>query len=145
MYGISIYLIFYACLGLRFLNVETNPGPRRTVPNVCTLLCSNVRGLAWNRDLTVASSRYDILLGSKTFVSDIRHVTELLVPGFGCPVLCRGRMSRARGTPAYVRDGYMEPFALQNLSVVVAKCCFLGCWLGVVGFYNHKSSWCCSL
>ena len=35
------------------------------------------------------------------------HVLELLVPGFDCPVLlCRGRMPRARGMAAYVRDRY---------------------------------------
>ena len=34
------------------------------------------------------------------------HVSELLVPGFGRPVLlCRGRMPRARGIAAYVPDG----------------------------------------
>ena len=56
-------------------------------------------------ELTVASSRYDILLRSETSVSDMRHVSELLVPGFGRPVLlCRGRMPRARGMAAYVLD-----------------------------------------
>ena len=35
---------------------ETNPGPRRPVPAVCRILCSNVRGLAGNlSDLTVGS------------------------------------------------------------------------------------------
>ena len=95
-----MYLIFFfACLSLRFLDVETNPGPRRPVPPVCRLLCSNVRGLAGNLiDLTVASSQYDLLLCSDTLVSDSRHVAELLVPGFGRPVLlCRGTMPRARG------------------------------------------------
>ena len=67
-----------------------------------------MRGLAGNlSDLTAASSQYDILLCSETLVSDMRHVSELLVPGFGRPVLlCRGRMCRARGMAAYVRDGY---------------------------------------
>ena len=42
--------------------METNPGPRRPVPAVCRILCSNVRGLAGNlSDLTVASSQYYIL------------------------------------------------------------------------------------
>ena len=83
VYGIHIYF-FYACLRLRFPDKETNPGPRRPVPTVCRLLCSNVRGLAGNvSDLTVASSQYDILLCSETLVSDSRHVSELLVPGFG--------------------------------------------------------------
>ena len=45
----------------------TNPGQRRTVPVVCIILCSNVRGLAVNLcELTVASSRYDILMCSET-------------------------------------------------------------------------------
>ena len=102
-----LYLIFYGCLRLRFLEVETNPGPRRPAPAVCRILCSNVVALARNRsDLTVASSRYDILLCSETLVSGMRHVLEVLVPGFGRPVLCLGKMPRARGMAAYVRDGY---------------------------------------
>ena len=88
--------------------METNPGPRRPVPAVCRRLGSNMRGQAGNvSDLTVASSQYAILLSSETLVSDMRHVSELLVPGFGRPVLlCRGKLPRARGMGAYVRDGY---------------------------------------
>ena len=99
-----LYLIFYACLRLRFLDVETNPGPRRPVPDVC----SNMRGVAGNlSDPTLASPQYNILLCSENLVSDMHHVSELLVPGFGSPVLmCQGRMPRARGMAAYVRDGY---------------------------------------
>ena len=101
-------LIFYGCLRLRFLDVETNPGPRRPVPDICRILCSNVLGLAGNlSDLTMALSQYDILLCSETLVSDMRHVSEVLVPGFCRPVLlCRGKMPRARGMAAYVRDGF---------------------------------------
>ena len=44
--------------------------------------------------MTVASSQYDLLLCSETLVSDRRHISELLVPGSGRPVLlcrdCRG-------------------------------------------------------
>ena len=100
-----LYLIFYACPRLRFLDVETNPGQRCPVPAVCKLLCSNVRGgLAGNHsDLTVASSQHDILLCSQTLVSDMLHVSELLVPGFGRSVLlCLGKMPWARGMAAYV-------------------------------------------
>ena len=65
---------------------------------------------AWPRtlsDLTVTSSQYDILLCSETLVSDMRHVSEVLVRGFDRPVLlCRGKMPRVRGMAAYVRDGY---------------------------------------
>ena len=38
-----LYLIFYGCLRLRFLDVVTKPGQRRPVPDVCRTLCSNVR------------------------------------------------------------------------------------------------------
>ena len=88
-----LYLIFYGYLRLRFLDVETNPGLRRPVPAVCRILCSNMRGLSGNlSDLTVASSQYDILLCSETLVSDMRHVPDVLVPGFGRLVLmCRAR------------------------------------------------------
>ena len=45
-----------------FFDLETNPCLRRSVPVVCRILCSNVRGLAGNRnDLTVASYQHDIL------------------------------------------------------------------------------------
>ena len=122
-----LYLLFYGCLMLRFLDVETNPGPRRPVPAVCRILCSNVRGLAGNfSDLTVASSQCDILLCSETMVSDMRHVLEVLVPGFCRPVLlCRGKMPRARGMDAYVRDGY-GAFRHPKFECGCAKCWFLG-------------------
>ena len=122
-----LYLIFYGCLRLRFLDVETNPGPRRPAPVVCTILCSNVRVLAGNlSDLTVSSFQYDILLCSETLVSDIRHVSEVRVPGFCRPILlCRGMMPRARGR-LHTFEMVTEHFANPNLSVVVAKCCFLG-------------------
>ena len=86
-----LYVIFYGCLRLRFLDVETNPGPRRPVHAVCRILGSNMRGLAGNlSDLTVASCQYDILLCSETLVSNLRHVSEVLVPDFCCPVLWDG-------------------------------------------------------
>ena len=74
--------------------METNPGPRRPVPTVCRLLYSNVRGLAGNlSDLTVASSQYDTLLCSETLVSDMCHVSELLVPGFGRRLVVPGKVA----------------------------------------------------
>ena len=58
-----INLIYYACLRLWFLDVETNPGLWRPVPDVCRILCCNVRGLTGNlSDLTVASSQYDTVV-----------------------------------------------------------------------------------
>ena len=57
-----LYLNFYACLRLRFHDVEIiNPVPRRPVPDVYRILCGNVRGLAGNlSDLTMDSSQYMI-------------------------------------------------------------------------------------
>ena len=88
--------------------METNPGPRRPVPEACRILCSNVRGLSWNlSDVTVASSQYDLVLCSETLVSARRHISEFLVPEFFGPILlCRDRVPRARGMAAYVREGY---------------------------------------
>ena len=103
---VSLHLIFYACLELRFPDVETNPCPRRPVPEACRILCSNMRGLSKKlSNVTVASSQYDLLC-SETLVSDRRH-SELLIPGFGRPVLlCRDGVPRSGGMAAYVRDGY---------------------------------------
>ena len=78
-----LYLIFYASLRLRFLDVETNHSPRLPVPDVCRIIRLNVRGLTGNlSDPTVASSQYDILMCSETLVTDTCQVTELLVPGY---------------------------------------------------------------
>ena len=93
-----LYLLFYACLRLWFLDVESNFGPWHPVPAVCRILCKNVRGLAGNHsDLTVASSQYNILLCSETLVLVMHHVLEILVCGFGSPaLLCRGKMPCTR-------------------------------------------------
>ena len=62
---VSLHLIFYAWLELRFPDEETNPGPRGPVPGAGRILCSNVQGLSKNlNDVTVASSQYDLLLCS---------------------------------------------------------------------------------
>ena len=103
-----LYLIFLWLPEASVSGCGGKPWLHRPVPAVCRILCRNVRGLATNlSDLTVASSQYDILLCSETLVSDMRHVSEVLVPGFCRPVvLCRGKMPRACGFAAYVRDGY---------------------------------------
>ena len=75
----------------------------------------------------MVSSQYDILLCSEIFVSDMRHVSEVLVPGFGRPVLLYpGKMPRTRGMTAYsMFEMVMEHFASPNMSVVIAKSSFL--------------------
>ena len=67
-----------------------------------------MRGLSKNqRDVTGALSQYDLSLCSETLVSDRQHMSELLAPGFGRPVLlCQDGVPRAHGMAAYVQDGY---------------------------------------
>ena len=116
----TLHLKFYSCLRLRFPDVETNPGPRRPVAASCRILCSNVRGLSCNlSDLAVASSQYDIVLCSDTLVSDLRHVSELLVPGFGRIVLlCRESCLVPVGW-RHMYEMDMEHFDNQNFIVIV--------------------------
>ena len=84
---------------------------------------------AWpGTDLTVASSQFDIVLCSETSVSDMRHVSGLLVPGLGHFVLlCRDKMHHAKGMVAYVRDGYgafLKPkFELGCCEMLVFRVC----------------------
>ena len=90
-----------------------------------------MRGLSKNlSDLAMASSQHDILLCSETLGSDLRHVSELLVPGFGRPVLlCRGKLPRARGMVEYVRDGYgafrQPKFESGCCEILVVRVCGL--------------------
>ena len=102
-----LYLIFLWLPEASVSGCGDKPWP----PSSCTCCLQNTVVMcgAWqgNRsDLTVASSQYDILLCSETLVSDMSHVSEVLVPGFCRPVLlCRGKMPRARGMVAFVRVG----------------------------------------
>ena len=66
-----------------------------------------MQGLAGDlSDQIMASSQCDILLRFETGLR-YDHVSELLVPRFGRPVLlCQGKMPRAREMAEYVRDGY---------------------------------------
>ena len=86
------------------------------------MLRSNVRGLAGNlSDLAVASSQYDMLLSSETLVSDVRHVSEVLIPGFGRPC-CVGAICLGPMGWQHTYEMVTEHFANPNMSVVVAKC-----------------------
>ena len=102
-----LYLIFYACLSLQFLDLETRSASLHPVHAFCRILCSNVLGLDRNlSNLTVASSRYHILLCYDTLVSDMHHVSELLVPGFDRTfLLCHRSMPQDPEMTADVRNG----------------------------------------
>ena len=79
-----LYLTFLCLPETSVSGCGDKPWPAASSSAVCIIPCSNVRSLAGNlSDLTVASTQYDILLCSMTLVSDMSHVYELLVPGFG--------------------------------------------------------------
>ena len=69
--------------------------------------------------MTVALYLYELFLCSETMLSDMRHMCEMLSPGFGRPELCR--MPHAGGVAAYMKDGY-GAFHQPNLNVTVVKC-----------------------
>ena len=122
-----LYLIFYGCLRLRFLDVETNPGPRRPLPAVCRILCSNVWGLAANfTDLTVASSQMIYCCALRLWSQICATCQRCWFPvsvALSCCVC-----ARCLGPVGWLHRFEMvtEHFVNQNLSVVVPKCWFLG-------------------
>ena len=105
-----IYNISYFHHLILFLSgdIEINPGPRSIRHRQCRLMYANVRGLQANlNDLSVASKQFDILLCSETLVSDMRHISEILVPGFRRPILLRrNSIDRAQGMAVYVRNNF---------------------------------------
>ena len=101
------------------------------------MLCGHVWGLAGNLSgLTLASYQYDILFSFETLVSDMLHVSELLVPGFGRPVMvCRGKMPWARGMAAYGYGAFRQPkFDGGCCEMLVFRVC---------GVHHHK--WCVAI
>ena len=73
----------------------------------------------------------------------MRHVTEVLVPGFGCPVLlCRGKMPRAHAMAAYARDGYgafrQPKFECGRCEMLVFRVCVVKQNLYVYSFYLNR-------
>ena len=72
----------------------------------------------------------------------MRHVSEVLVPGFGRPVLlCRGKMPRAHGMAAYVRDGYgafrQPKFGCDYCEMLVLRVCGVRQNLYVYSLYRN--------
>ena len=124
-----LYLTFYARLRLRFMDVETNQGPRRPVPDVCRILCSNVRALAGNLScLTVARL-------SMIYCCVLRFWSQICVMCRSCwfpdsvALSCCARVKCPRPERwLHTYEMVTEQFANPNLSMVVEKCtCFLWC------------------
>ena len=74
----------------------------------------------------------------------MRHLSELLVPGFGRLVLlCRGRLPPARGMAAHVRDGYgafrQSKFDCGCCEMLVFRVCGVRQNLNVLSFYRNRN------
>ena len=103
-----LYVIFYGCLRLRFLDVETKPGPCHPAPAVCRILCSNVWGLAGNL------VTWPWLCLRMIYCCALRLWFQICIRCRRCwfPVsvtlscMCRYKTPRAHGMAAYIRDGY---------------------------------------
>ena len=116
------HLIVYACLRLRFQDVETNPGSRRPISTVCRLLWSNVRGLAGNlSELTVASSQYDICCALRFWSMICVTCRSCWFPGLVALSCCAGAESLGPKGWRHRYEMDIEHFANPSLSVVVAK------------------------
>ena len=78
------YLSYWLRLVLMFVVVELNLDPGSD--NMVRVLYSNIRGLHANLDeLAAAKSDYVVLACAESRVSDRRHLSEIRIPGFGCP------------------------------------------------------------
>ena len=86
-------------------NIHQNPGPH---DQFCRVLYSNIRGLNKNlHELSILSTDYDIICCAETLVSDMRHVSEILIPGFSKPVLLRRKsIPRAQGMCVYICSNF---------------------------------------
>ena len=89
-------------------DVESNPGP--CSGKWVLVICYNIRGLHANLDeLAVAGSDYDVLVCAESLVSDRHHLSELCIPGFGCPQQrLRNSTPGAQGMALYVREGFLS-------------------------------------
>ena len=84
-----VYIFLLLFILLLSGDIETNPGPNYK-SNKCRVLYHNIRGLYNNiKDLQIACHKYDIILCSETLVSNRRHISEILLPGFNNPTLIR--------------------------------------------------------
>ena len=123
-----LYLIFYASLRLRFLDVETNHVPRRPVPDVCrnsAVMCRAWPGtlVTWSRLRLSMICCCALRLWSQICVTCRRY----WFPDWVTLSCCTG--ARCLGPEGWLHtyETVTEHFANPNLSVVVAKCFFLGC------------------
>lgn len=118
-----LYLLFFACLIVRYLDVEWNPGPRRVAPKKLRMLFNNINGLYGNiSELGVAAVGFDLLFCVETKVTQHRHVSELLLTGFRKPnLILRGARPNGLGLAMYVRDGV----AVTRMMTYECSCCEL--------------------
>ena len=111
MGNIKIYFLFYLTYWLCLLlivcsDVALNPCPGSD--KSVRVLYSNIRGLDANLvELAVAGSDYDVLVCAESKVSARCHLSELCIPGFGCPQQrLRNSTPGAQVMAHYVIEGF---------------------------------------
>ena len=141
IYNVLLYLFKIILLSG---DIETHPGPNR--PKYFNLLYSNIRGLHGNiTDLSVASSKFDIICCSETLVSDMRHVSELLLPNFNKPLLLRrNALPRAQGMCIYTRVGFnacrFKKYECDCHEIMVVRVCSRFNNFYIFSLYRNPSS-----
>ena len=88
--------------------LESNPGLLHTRQQNCFILYSNIRVLqAYIDDLAVSSKHSEILFCFEILVSEMRYISELLVPSYKKPVLfSRVAILRAHVMALYIKNEF---------------------------------------
>ena len=113
---------------LRLSNVEENPGPRASRRS-CRVVYVNIRGLHRNLSaLSLTARGGDMVFCSVTLVSSMRHISELMVEGYGRPtLLLKDEVDRFRGFALYVRESFptyrRRSYECGCCEVIVVRIC----------------------
>ena len=117
-------------------DVESNPGPGSD--NRVWVLYYNIRGLHANLDeLAVAGSDYYVSVYAESTVSERCRLSELRIPGFGCPQLrLRNSTPGALGKGLYVRERFRS-FRQSKLGYFCNEPCVFRICSRINNFYVY--------
>ena len=88
-------------------------------------------------ELGVVGSKFDVMVCAETKVSDRRHLSQLRVPGFGCPQQrLRNSTPGAQGMALYVREG-IRAFRQSKFECACHESCVVRICGKVNNFYVY--------
>ena len=120
---IKIYFFFYLSHWLRLLLIIFGDIESNRDPGSDKVLYSNIRGLHSNLDELAVAGSDDVLVCAEFKVSDRCHLSELRIPGFGCPQhRLQNSTPGAQGTALYVKGGF-RCFQQSKLECSCSKSC----------------------